>query len=170
MTPALLEVGYIARAHGLQGELGVRSLDPDSDTLLQLKRLWLAFEGGEPREVKVLSARPTPKETLLVLEGIHGRNAAEALRGTTVLAAREDLPSPSEDEYFQGDLVGLRAMDEAGVTLGTVMELWETGPVPNLVIRADGKEDLVIPFADEFVLTVDLEARTVVVRPLEYLE
>ena len=49
-------------------------------------------------------------------------------------------------------------------------EIWDTGPVPNLVIRGEGRPELVVPFADEFVPTVDLEQGVLVVRPPEFLE
>jgi len=101
---------------------------------------------------------------------VRGRTAAEALVGATVIAFREDLEPPAEEEYFQGDLVGLTAVDESGKVLGRVEEIWETGPVPNLVIRAEGKEELVVPFVDDFVSTVDIPGGRLVVKPPEFLE
>jgi 16S rRNA processing protein RimM len=101
---------------------------------------------------------------------VERREDAEALVGATVLVFREDLEPPEEDEYFQGDLVGLTAVDEAGNVLGRVEELWDTGEVPNLVIRAEGREEMVVPFADDFVSTVDIPGGRIVVKPPEFLE
>ena len=56
----------------------------------------------------------------------------------------------------------LRAVDEQGRELGTVAEIWQTGPVPNLVVRGAAGE-LVVPFADEFVPTVELEKGQLVI-------
>lgn len=167
-----LEVGYVARAHSLSGELGVRTFDPASETLFEVERLLLRPRGGGPERVlKVLGTRPTPKEVLVRLEGISRREDAEALVGAAVFAFREDLEAPGEGEYFQGDLVGLAARTEAGAPLGTVEEVWATGEVPNLVIRGGpAGGELVVPFADEFVLSVDVDAGVLVVRPPEYLE
>jgi 16S rRNA processing protein RimM len=103
-------------------------------------------------------------------EGVYYRSSAEKLVGGTVLVFREDLDAPEEGEFFQGDLVGLTAVDESGQVLGVVEEIWQTGPVPNLVIRAEGKPELVVPFADEFVPTVEMEAGRIVIRPPEYSE
>jgi 16S rRNA processing protein RimM len=165
-----LELGYVARAHGLQGEVAVRPFDPESETLDYVERVLVRTRSGQERVLRIESVRPTPKEMLVVFEEVDGRTAAEALVGATVLAFREDLEPPSEDEYFQGDLVGLTAVDEAGNVLGRVEELWATGEVPNLVIRAEGKEELVVPFADDFVSTVDIPGGRLVVKPPEYLE
>jgi 16S rRNA processing protein RimM len=171
--PALkphLELGYVARAHGLHGELAIRSFDPASTTLEEVDRVILRAKDGTERELAIEALRQASKETLVVLEGVRGRAAAEALKGATVLVFREDLEPPADNEFFQGDLVGLAAFDPEGRPLGTVEALWETGPVPNLVIRQEGKEELVVPFADEFVPEVDLAQGRLVVRPPEWTE
>ncbi len=66
--------------------------------------------------------------------------------------------------------MGLTAVDASGTVLGRVEELWNTGEVPNLVIRAEGREELVVPFAEDFVSTVDVVAGRIVIKPPEYLE
>jgi 16S rRNA processing protein RimM len=171
VTPApLLEFGYVARAHGIRGEIAIRAFDPGSQTLDQVERLRVRTRSGEERELRIESLRPTPKEDILAIEGVETREGAEALVGGTVFVYREDLEPPAEGEYFQGDLVGLTAVDEAGQELGKVVEIWNTSEVPNLVIRAEGKPELIVPFADEFVPTVDVPGGKLVIRPPEYLE
>lgn len=165
-----LQIGFVARAHALGGEVGVRLYDAGSDVLDVVDRLWAVPRQGEPLELAIESVRDTPKELLVAFAGISGRDAAERLVGAALYAFREDSEAPAEGEFFQGDLVGLRAVDEQGNALGEVVEIWETGPVPNLVIRAEGRPELVVPFADEFVPKVDLEQGVLVVRPPELLE
>jgi 16S rRNA processing protein RimM len=166
----LLELGYVARAHSLSGEVAVRTFDPGSETLDSVERVLVRLRSGEERVLKVEGVRPTPKENLVSFEGVDSREDAEALVGSTVLVYREDLEPPGEGEYFLGDLMGLAAVDEAGNPLGKVAEIWETGEVPNLVIRGGKGGELIVPFADEFVPTVDMAAGRLVIRPPEYLE
>jgi len=165
-----LELGYVARAHGLRGEVAIRTFDPASDTLELVERVLLRTRSGEERVLRLESLRPTPKENLIFFAEVRGRNQAEALVGATVLAFREDLEPPEEGEYFQGDLVGLTAVDESGRVLGRVEEVSGLGEVPNLVIRAEGQPELEVPFVDDFVPEVDLAAGRIVIRPPEYLE
>jgi 16S rRNA processing protein RimM len=167
-TPALLELGYVARAHGIRGEVAVRSFDPGSEALDSVDRVWVRTRSGEERELIIEELRPTPKEDILVIEGVRTREGAEALVGSKVFVYREDLEPPAEGEYFQGDLVGLVAVDEAGKALGTVEEIWATGEVPNLVIRGPDQPELIVPFADEFVPSVDVPGRKIVIRPPQY--
>ncbi len=164
------QVGYVARAHGLRGELGVKPFDPESQVLLEVDRLQLQLKSGELRLLAIRGARPASKEVLVQVEGVTDRTGAEALVGAAVRVDRDQLEGPEEGEYFQGDLVGMDAYDAQGRRLGQVVEVWETGPVPNLVIRGPDQPELVVPFADDFVPEVDLEKRRLTVHPPELLE
>ncbi|MBI3183123.1 MAG: 16S rRNA processing protein RimM [Myxococcales bacterium] len=162
---AHLEVGYVARAHGIRGELAVRTGDPSSRALLDVSRLLLEAEGHR-EELEISKARRAAREVLVSLRGIHDRQAAEGRVGAKVFVFREDLGEPGPGEYYQGDLIGLTAVDEEGRVLGEVADILETGAVPDLIIRGTGAE-LLIPFADEFIPVVDLQAGRLVVRPPE---
>lgn len=167
----LLELGYVSAAHGIRGELTIKPFDVASETLFEVERLVLRLRGSTTEETHTIeSIRATPKGFLMALEEVTTREGAEALVGATVLVFREDLEEPAEGEFFQGDLIGLTAVDEQGKVLGRVEELWETGPVPNLVIRGPETPELAVPFVDEFVPSVDLAAGRVVIRPPEYEE
>jgi 16S rRNA processing protein RimM len=159
----------VARAHGLQGEVAVRALEPGSETLDSVERVHVRTRAGQEKDLRIESLRPTPKEDIVAFEGVHSREAAEALVGSTVFVYREDLEPPAEGEFFQGDLMGLTAVDEAGKELGKVEEIWATGEVPNIVIRGPDKSELIVPFADEFVPTVDVPGGKIVIRPPEFL-
>lgn len=165
-----LEVGYVARAHGIHGEVAVRTFDADSHALEGVSRLILKLRSGEERPVSVESARRAADTTLLVLAGVGSRAEAEALRGATVHVHRGDLDPPASGEWFQGDLVGLEARTPEGASLGRVTAVWNTGPVPNLVIEDAAGSELLVPFVDEFVPEVDVEHGRLVVRPPEMLE
>lgn len=165
-----LETGYVARAHGLNGEVGIKTFDPGSESLFEVDRVLLRLKSGEELTFTIDSIRNAAKEILVGFEGVESRGEAERLVGSTVFVYREDLEPPAEGEYFLGDLVGLTAYDEQGQVLGKVDEVWETGPVPNLIIRAEGKEELIVPFADEFVPFVDVKEGRLTVKPPEYAE
>jgi 16S rRNA processing protein RimM len=165
-----LKVGYVARAHGIQGELAVRTFDPQSRVLEQVTLLVLQLRSGEERPASIVSARRASDATLLTLAGVGSRAEAEALRGASVHVHRADLAAPAAGEWFQGDLVGLEARTPEGASLGRVTAVWNTGPVPNLVIEDDAGRELLVPFVDEFVPEVDVEQGRLVVRPPEMME
>lgn len=169
MSATHLQVGYVAKVHGLRGEVVVRTFDPASEALFEVERVVLRTRGGEERILTIEDTRTVGKDVLVTLNEVPDREAAQSLVGSTLLVFRDELEPPAEGEYFQGDLVGLEAVDAAGTVLGRVEEIWSTGEVPTLVIRG-GPEELLLPFADDFVGAVDLSARRVVVMPPELTE
>jgi len=167
---SLLELGYIAAAHGLQGRVMIRTFDPQSAALGEVRRVSLRLGSGEERELTLAYRRQAGSGWVIGFEQIGTRTAAEGLLGGRVSVFRDDLQPPGKGEFFQGDLIGLAAVNEAGKMLGTVAEIWNTGPVPNLVIRGDADLELLVPFADEFVPSVDLAQGRIVIRPPELEE
>ena len=168
--PVQFSIGYVARARGLNGWVVIRTFDSASRALEEVDRVLLRLKDGSVRELRIGARSPRSSEWVLSLEGVADRTAAEGLVGASVSVFREDLKPPVEGECFQGDLVGLEAVDESGRILGKVEEVWNTGPVPNLVIRSVELGELLVPFADDFVRSVDLAARRVVLRPPEIIE
>lgn len=165
---ALLQFGYVAKVHALDGEVVVKTFDPTSEVFNEIERVALRLRDGTELELGVDSVREGTKGTLIVgFDGVDGRVSAQRLVGATLSAFRDDLPELKEGEFFQGDLVGLSAFDEQGRALGEVAEVWNSGPVPNLVIRGPDKSEMWVPFAEEFVLVTDIKGRRLVVRPPE---
>ncbi len=165
-----LEVGYIARAHGMHGEVVVKTFDPASEVLIGVERLWLRRKDGFESEVGVIDVGQQNKDLRVSLENVKRREQAEALIGSTVSVFRDDLEAPEAGEYFQGDLIGLEARTPEGKTLGKITEIWNSGPVPNLVIVDEAGAEMMVPFAEEFVPKVDLVAKVATVIPLEFAE
>ena len=151
-----VEVGYVARAHGLRGEVRVHLHAADSTVLLEVDTVWI-----DGRERAVEDARPTNGAVLLALEGVEDRDAAEALRGQKVEVDRAAI-ALDENEYLLQDLPGCTVVDAAGAEVGVVEEVLN-GAQPILVIQGPGGERL-IPAVPAFVLAVDTATRRVVVE------
>ncbi len=103
------------------------------------------------------------------IEGIDGRDAAEALAGTRLYVPRSALPAPEDEEYYHADLLGLVALSTDGEALGTVESIHAIGETDVLEIdRGAELPSLLIPFTRADVPEVDLKARRVVVAvPVE---
>ncbi len=163
---ALLLLGKVVRAVGLEGHLGVAGTDGG---LATLERIALKRPGdeGEPRLRKVLEARRQGKVWAVRVEGVAGRTAAEAMVGAEVLALREDLGEAGEDRHFWADLVGLPVVTVTGEAVGRVTGLYETGGVDVLVVTAEGGGEKLVPLAPY--VEVDEAGRRIVVDPPEGL-
>ena len=83
--------------------------------------------------------------------------------------SEDQLVELDEGEYYYHQIVGCQVFDEEGALLGTVKEILAPGANDVWVARtADGKE-LLIPYIDDVVKQVDVEAKRIVIRPLEGL-
>ena len=163
-TPTRIEIGGIARAHGIRGEVAIITHDPASQTLGSVERIYV---DGAPR--RVLAARGTHRGWLVLLEGVATRTEAEALRGRAVEVDRSDLDL-AEGDILLHDLVGCAVRLVDGRPWGVIAEVESVaGGLQDRLIIHDGEIERLLPLVDVFVKDIDLEARVVTVDPPEGL-
>jgi 16S rRNA processing protein RimM len=157
-----VEIGGIARAHGLRGEVVVVTHDPASRTLAEVDRV---FVGGI--EQAISAARDTHRGWLVLLVGVTTREAAEALRGQPVEVERDALEL-DDDDILLGDLIGCAVVRVDGAPWGTVEDV-QAGALQDLLVVRDGDVERLLPLVDQFVRDIDLDAAVVTVDPPEGL-
>jgi 16S rRNA processing protein RimM len=156
-----IEIGRIARAHGIRGEVVIATHDPASSVLEDLEVVWI---GGVER--RITEARGTHRGWLVQLEGIATRNDAETLRGQSVEVDRAALDL-DDDDILLDDLIGCRVQLVDGTPWGEIHAV-HSGMQDLLVIH-HGELEHLLPLVDEFVKTIDLAAGVVTVDPPEGL-
>lgn len=163
----LVLVGHVTGAYGIQGWVRIRPYSSDGDALLSAKTWWL--DKPELHDVDMLQSKLHNDEVVARLVGVSGRDAAEALKGATVQIRRSHFPALDNDEFYWVDLIGLAVVNERGEHLGVVGDLMDNGAHPILRVEqpvAEGEKpapELLIPFVDQFVKTVDQAARLITV-------
>jgi 16S rRNA processing protein RimM len=169
----LVRVGFVYRPHGVHGEIKVDPEDTGDPT--RYEHWDRVFVGREPQAVTrhaITGVRyqETKRGTtvILTLDGIDDRDDAEAIMKATVFVAEDDLEL-DEDEVFIHELIGLDVETEDGTPVGTVVNLLEHPAHDVLVVQqAEGGEALV-PAVDDFIREFNLDARRVVIRPIDGL-
>lgn len=166
---ALIELAAVVRAHGLAGEVVLKSFNPASDLLSSLDEIILRSPDGALRTFAVTSRRGGGDSLLIGLRGVSDRDQAEALRGSLVCVPREALPPLEEGEYYLADLTGLSVRDGEGKTIGHVEDVLEYPSVEALVVLVDGivRE---VPNLDRYVPEIDVAGGFVVVAHLDEIE
>jgi 16S rRNA processing protein RimM len=164
-----LVVGRIAKAHGIAGEVSVdvRTDDPEHRFA---EGSSLATDPADRGPLVVDRVRWHTGRLLVMFDGVADRNGAEALRGTLlVVDSGSSLVIDDDDDFWDHDLVGLRAHTVGGDLLGTVTDvLHPPGPAVLVITRPEAAEVLV-PFVSELVPSVDLAAGRVLIDPPEGL-
>jgi 16S rRNA processing protein RimM len=158
-------VTRIGAAHGTGGEVRLWPFTTRAEDVAAYGPLQTA----DGRVFEIASLRPGKEFLVARLKGVTDRTAAEKLCNTDLYVSRERLPEPEPGEFYHADLIGLRAEDTAGKTIGTVVAVHNFGGGDILEIAPEaGGETLMHPFSTAAVPSVEIAAgRIVVVLPEE---
>ena len=164
----LTQVGYVSGAYGVTGSIRVTPFSADADALLTVKTWWLDKPALHP--VVVRTTKMHGGDVVAQLAGVVGRDASEALKGAAVSIPRSQFPQLPADEFYWSDLIGLDVVNLQGEALGQVTDMMHNGAQSILRIRPMAAEssdttapERLIPFVEQFVKTVDREARKITV-------
>lgn len=125
---SLLEVGRIARPHGLTGEVVVELW---TDRLERLEPgSVLSTDDGQ---LVVAASRAFQSRHLVHFEGVSDRAAADALRGRVLRAPALEEPGV----LWVHELVGCEVVDRQGIGHGRVMAV-EANPASDLLVLEGG--------------------------------
>lgn len=153
-------MGRVASAHGIRGWVKIQPFTEYLDSLLDYKTWWVGHEHGPWREVKVQQCEAHNKTLAAQLPDCPDRTAAEKLKGMLVAVPRSSLPEQQDDEYYWADLIGMAVVNEAGVVLGTVDNLLETGANDVLSVKGDSGA-MLIPFVASAIKQVDVKNKVI---------
>jgi 16S rRNA processing protein RimM len=152
---AFVEIGRVAKTHGLNGEVSVIVTGGLPVERLPGLEVWFVPPPRTLRSARILSVRPGPKGPLFALEGVTGIAEADQLRGCNVLARAADVPE-AEIEF---DPVGYVVTDTVRGLIGTVEDVIVTGANDVWIVQGPFGEVLV-PVIDDVVLDIDEDAMT----------
>lgn len=171
-----VEIGTIVAPQGLRGEVRIQSVSDFPERFERAgKRGLQAPNGGEIREIQLLKGRYIPGKNIYIvrLSGVDDRTSAEALRGYTLLADKNDRPRLESDEYHVSDLVNLEVYHHVtGEKVGVITDIFSAGNDVLEVSLSDKGETpgeerskALIPFVKAIVPVVDLDRQRVEIDP-----
>ena len=147
--PDTVVVGKVGKSHGLDGSFVVEDASETPEVFAVGAKLLV-----EGEEAMVLGLRHARGRPVIRLD----RRVA---RGASLQVPRDALAETAEGEYYVFQLVGLQVQEEGGGVLGVVTDV--APGVANDVLELDS--GLLLPMVEECVLSVDLEARCILVAP-----
>lgn len=163
IPPDHVVVGRVGKPHGLAGDVFVF---PETDHPDRFSVSAEVFVDG--RATTVAASRSTDDRLVVRFAGVTGRPQAELLRGFLVTIPEHARRALEPDEWWPDQLVGLRVLDHHGVEQGTVIAVVEGVAQDRLVVRTDVHE-VEIPFVEQVVPAVDVEAGIIRLAPIEGL-
>lgn len=161
MSESRIEAGRVGRPHGLDGSFYVTGARPR--LLGEGAALWV--DGTPARIVRRAGVEQRP---IVRLEGVDGREAAEALRGQTLSVERSHAPALEQNEWWAADLQGCAVVDGTR-TVGIVRGLLELPSCEALEVEPQDGETLLVPMVRDAIRRVDPGSRTIEVN-MSFLE
>lgn len=166
------KIGYIARSHGVQGEVLIIS-ELDAPTLFDsLDLVRIENARGDLVPARVESVRVQEKHNRLSFfvkfEHVTDRTQADRLKQYTVFADRDQVEHLLERDDDPVDMTSFEVrMNDSRI--GTVEEVLYNPAHPILQVSTRNREQLLVPFVDEYVTAVDEEHRQIHCRNLKQL-
>lgn len=161
-----LRVGRLVKAHGLKGALKLelytdnpeRRFTPGAEFTLQVPEAspWHG-KTVKVREYRVMNGNP-----VVFFDDVDDRTAAEGLV-RAILWIDQDTSEVEENAWFDQQLVGLDVVRD-DVVVGRVARI-EHFPAQDLLIVKAGDREIMVPFVEAIVPTVDVAGGRVVVTP-----
>ena len=162
-APERIVVGRIVKPHGTTGEVVVEVLSDAPDRFAAGTRLEAGDLDGKRSPLTVRKARNDRGRLLVTFTQVSDRAAAERVRGALLSIPAADVAPPSEGTYYEWQIRGLEVVDEEGRGLGTLDRVIERAGNDVWVIDT-GDGEAMVPAVEEFIRSVDLETRKIVVH------
>jgi len=164
-----LIVGKIVNTHALQGEVKILSVsDFKEERFKKGNTLYIDYNGNQI-PVTVASHRLHKGTDLVKFSGMNHINDVEKYKGCDLLVDHEDLGELDEHEFYYYEIIGCNVVSEDGQEIGTVKEILETGANDVWVIERPGQKDALIPYIEDVVKVIDVEAKSIVIHVMEGL-
>ncbi len=162
----LISVGVIIGAHGIRGEVKLKSFTADPKTVANYGAL--QSPTGEIFEITKL--KPATTDFIATLKNVTDRNRSEALKGTELFISRAQLPKPSDDEIYMHDLIGTSVYGANDTLLGMIVGFENFGAGDLMDVKVEGRvETVLIPYTKKFIVSATA-AKVIVDLPEDYLE
>jgi 16S rRNA processing protein RimM len=160
-------LGKISSVYGVNGWVKVYSYTEPMDRILEYGD-WMLRKGQQTLPVEVDKGRSHGKGMVAHFNGIDDREVAKQYSGYDICVPRSHLPELAEGEYYWYELEGLTVITAQDVMLGKVDYMMSAGSSNDvLVVKGDANSidrcERLIPYIDQFVLDVSLEAGRVLV-------
>ena len=116
-------------------------------------------------EFKIISHRTNKNVDIVLFEGIINPDMAQKYVGYQVLIERDQ--DELEDGIYHYEDIYLCDVYHNDVKIGKVIDMINSTSHVTLRIKRDNKKDLLYPFVDRFIKSIDVKEKRIDVNPIE---
>jgi 16S rRNA processing protein RimM len=161
-------VGWIARAHGIRGQVIVNPETDFPDERFRPGAELFIQRGDAIEALTVTTARFHRERPVIGIAGVETMNDAETLAGQELRVPIDRLAALPPDTFYRHDLIGCRVETRDARMVGVVTDVEGSMTGSRLVVEGDGGEVL-IPLVAAICTVVDPAAKRILIDPPEGL-
>jgi len=154
----LILIAVIGAPHGIKGAVRIKSFSDDPLALAHYQPLY--DESGRP--FKILSLNVHKRGLVAQIAGVKNRDEAQLLQGVQLFIDRQSLDDDlDQDEFYQADLLGFRAVALEGEIIGNISGFFNFGAGDLVEISDESGKSWLIPFSCAAVPVIDENNRQI---------
>ena len=154
-------MAHVVRPQGRHGEVIAESRTNLREQFAASHKMFAVDATGNLRTLEIEGHRFHQDRVVLKFRGVDSISQAEELRGYELKVSRAELLPLAAGSYYVKDLVGCSLFDR-GRKVGEVTGVqFGAGEAPLLVTRANGADELLIPFAKAYVVSADVGGKRI---------
>lgn len=159
--PDLVVVGAILGAHGVRGDVRVKSFTAEPGALFEYAPF---FSEEGIALLDPVKARPAKDHFVVTPKTTRQKEEWDALKSTRLYVPKSALPETDEDEFYIDDLVGLDVFIGGDEKIGQVKAVLNHGAGDLIEIqRLVRGKPVLVPFTFEDVPLIDLQLGRIIV-------
>ena len=160
-------LGTVVATFGIKGEMKIHS-NTDFASYRYKKGNKVILHSpikNTNEEMKIISHRTNKNVDIVLLEGITNPDMAQKYIGYQVLIERDR--SELDDGYYHYEDLYLSDVYYLDNKIGKVIDMINSTSHVTLRIKRDNKKDLLYPFVERFIKSVDVENKRIDLNPIE---
>ncbi len=160
-------IGIIGRTHGIHGYFRVKSLSDFPERFIKIRKLRLKDKNKE-KIYDVQDALIRNNKIFIKVQGVDSREDAMNLNGKRIVIDISERMKLGDDTYYINNLIGIHVFSKDGNAIGEVSDIINNGANDILVVK-NGNNEILIPMIKQFINSINLENREIIITPLEGL-
>ncbi len=159
-------MGKLLKPRGLKGDLRVFFFNEFDSSLKSGLKIWLKediFFSHIIENIKIAG-----KKSFIKFLDCNSRDEADFLQGLTLYLSRKHFNEISSEEHYLIDMIQSKIIDENQLEIGIVEDMISISS-QNIIVAKIGKDELLIPYVDDYVMLFDKQNKTLVVKNISGL-
>jgi len=162
-------IGKFIKPSGLKGEIKTKFYVDDLSELENYNSYYFrdkktnSYMGLKFSKIKV-----TEKGVLVKLDGYEDRTSVEIFNNVYFYIDENELPKLKDNEYYIKDILDCEVYYNES-KFGIIKNVFEVAGKPIFLIEMNNKKEIAVPMNKNYVESIDIEIKKIIIKSIEYL-